>query len=78
MVTKPEQLRGYFQKYPFLQSKHFTDFLQIPNSTIKMFVNGKRNLSEEKVDRINTLIESLDYLFVGWSYSNFKKPYNNN
>ena len=72
MQPKSEKLRGYFQKYPFLQNKHFTDFLQMPNSTVKMFVSGERNLSEEKIERIYSLIKSLDYLFSGWSGFNCK------
>ena len=72
MQHKIEKLRGYFLKYPFLQNKHFTDFLQMPNSTIKMFVSGERNLSDEKIERIFSLIESLDYLFVGWLSFNCK------
>ena len=71
-MNKTEKLRVYFLKYPFLQNKHFTDFLQMPNSTIKMFVSGERNLSDEKIERIYSLVESLDYLFSGWSSFNCK------
>lgn len=58
-MNKEEKLKEYFVKYKFMQSIHFTKIMGVPNSTIKMFVYGKRKLSEKNTEKIFVFIENI-------------------
>jgi len=66
-MNEIDKLKGYFSKYPFMQNIHFCEgILKVSQSTLKMWLAGKRPLAQDIVDRIYPLIENLDNIFIGF------------
>jgi len=70
-MTKSEILKGYFQKYPFMQNIHFCKIIDVPQNTLKSFLlpdenKNHRNLKDETIERIYPLIESIHFLITGY------------
>lgn len=62
LLNKAEKLKGYLVQYPFLQNIHFCKILEVPQSTLKDFVKGRRNMKIETVEKIFPLIEKIIFL----------------
>lgn len=66
--VKSGKLKGYLQKYPFLQNQYFCEAIKVKPSTLKAWLKyPEREITESEVNRLLPLFESFDQLFTGWS-----------
>jgi len=59
MKQQEKRLKEALKKYPFLQNIHFCKLVDVPQSTVKMWLAGKRPLAEKSFKMLSEAVYSL-------------------